>query len=414
MSIPCTIPTGSFLLSDFQGFCLTVDITGASPFSPIITEGCSRRLPALPQQTWSLATVNHGRVLVSGLSQESGQTVVVAEGSNGQAITAGGTSFGFNITCVPVDANSVTDVLHRTFLVDNLVGTEITLTSSQAEGQGDTAQAAGPVNPFFKLQIAGPSSQSSSSKFNNFHFHDDPQPAPNPPLPSPLATYVQNPPRTSPLFRYRKDLTLRGPAISTNIAVLRFCPLRAGFLDAPVVPFGVHRMALASKAAEKDVGMWFGPSAAGENPCGRLAALVISVATDGTLYQTEVFAASHSPFSASSSSSAASVSPQGHTSFSSSPRGPTPWPLRDAVAQAVPAGFVSEWVAYACYETQTIRCTGCLKGGGWELSFYTIRKLHHPELQTNPDVTCEFRPLNSNKAVGLWDVVCWEQEGEGR
>ncbi|KAJ7858832.1 hypothetical protein B0H14DRAFT_2577557 [Mycena olivaceomarginata] len=89
---------------------------------------------------WSLATVNHGRVLVSGLSQESGQTVVVAEGSNGQAITAGGTSFGFNITCVPVDANSVTDVLHRTFLVDNLVGTEITLTSSQAEGQGDTAQ----------------------------------------------------------------------------------------------------------------------------------------------------------------------------------------------------------------------------------------------------------------------------------
>ncbi|KAJ7894974.1 hypothetical protein B0H14DRAFT_3426585 [Mycena olivaceomarginata] len=196
---PSTIPTGSFLLSDFQGLCLTVDITGASPFSPIITEECSRRLPALPQQTWSLATVNHGRVLVSGLSQEAGETVVVAEGSNGKAITAGGTSFGFNITCVPVDANSVT-------LVDNLVGTEITLTSSQAEGQGDTAQAAGPVNPFFKLQIAGPSSQSSSSKFNNFHFHDDPQPAPNPPLPSPLATYVQNPPRTSPLFRYQSPL----------------------------------------------------------------------------------------------------------------------------------------------------------------------------------------------------------------
>lgn len=132
MSVPCTIPTGSFLLSDFQGLCLTVDITGASPFSPIITEECSLRLPALPQQTvwstwissgshmvdiviqWSLATVNHGRVLVSGLSQEAGETVVVAEGSNGQAITAGGTIFGFNITCVPVDANSVTYVLHRT------------------------------------------------------------------------------------------------------------------------------------------------------------------------------------------------------------------------------------------------------------------------------------------------------------
>ncbi|KAJ7321074.1 hypothetical protein DFH08DRAFT_970361 [Mycena albidolilacea] len=30
-------------------------------------------------------------------------------------------------------------------------------------------QTAGPVNPFVKLQITGPSSQSSSSKFNNFH-----------------------------------------------------------------------------------------------------------------------------------------------------------------------------------------------------------------------------------------------------
>jgi hypothetical protein len=50
-----------------------------------------------------------------------------------------------------------------------------------------------PVNPFFKLQIAGPSSQSSSAKFNNFHFHDDPQPAPNPPRLSLLAAYVQNP-----------------------------------------------------------------------------------------------------------------------------------------------------------------------------------------------------------------------------
>ncbi|KAJ7710636.1 peptidase C54, partial [Mycena rosella] len=32
-------------------------------------------------------------------------------------------------------------------------------------------------------------------------------------------------------------------------------------LDAPTAPFGVHRMALAGKAARKDVGMWFGPSA---------------------------------------------------------------------------------------------------------------------------------------------------------
>ncbi|KAJ7330308.1 peptidase family C54-domain-containing protein [Mycena albidolilacea] len=76
--------------------------------------------------------------------------------------------------------------------------------------------------------------------------------------------------------------------------------LLSWFLDAPAAPFGVHRMALAGKAAGKDVGMWFGPSAA----AGALRMLVdafpacglgVSVATDGTLYQTEVFAASHSP-----------------------------------------------------------------------------------------------------------------------
>ncbi|KAJ7673031.1 hypothetical protein DFH06DRAFT_1319246 [Mycena polygramma] len=38
--------------------------------------------------------------------------------------------------------------------------------------------------------------------------------------------------------------------------------LLSWFLDAPAAPFGVHRMALAGKAAGKDVGMWFGPSAA--------------------------------------------------------------------------------------------------------------------------------------------------------
>ncbi|KAJ7891666.1 peptidase family C54-domain-containing protein [Mycena olivaceomarginata] len=99
--------------------------------------------------------------------------------------------------------------------------------------------------------------------------------------------------------------------------------LLSWFLDAPAAPFGVHRMALAGKAAGKDVGMWFGPSAA----AGALRMLVdafpacglgVSVATDGTLYQTEVFAASHSPSSASaqsgSSLSATSVSSHGHGS----------------------------------------------------------------------------------------------------
>ncbi|KAJ7734245.1 hypothetical protein B0H16DRAFT_154352 [Mycena metata] len=38
--------------------------------------------------------------------------------------------------------------------------------------------------------------------------------------------------------------------------------LLSWFLDASAAPFGVHRMALAGNAAGKDVGMWFGPSAA--------------------------------------------------------------------------------------------------------------------------------------------------------
>jgi hypothetical protein len=38
--------------------------------------------------------------------------------------------------------------------------------------------------------------------------------------------------------------------------------LLSWFLDTPAAPFGVHRMALAVRAAGKDVGMWFGPNAA--------------------------------------------------------------------------------------------------------------------------------------------------------
>jgi hypothetical protein len=41
------------------------------------------------------------------------------------------------------------------------------------------------------------------------------------------------------------------------------------------------------------------------------AGLGVSVATDGTLYQTEVLVASHSPIAASSESSTASVSSHG-------------------------------------------------------------------------------------------------------
>ncbi|KAJ7433638.1 hypothetical protein B0H11DRAFT_757814 [Mycena galericulata] len=86
----------------------------------------------------------------------------------------------------------------------------------------------------------------------------------------------------------------------TRAARAAHARLLSWFLDAPAAPFGVHRMALAGKAQGKDVGMWFGPSAA----AGAVRTLVeafpacglgVSVATDGTLFQTEVFAASHSP-----------------------------------------------------------------------------------------------------------------------
>ncbi|KAJ7870394.1 hypothetical protein B0H13DRAFT_2061784, partial [Mycena leptocephala] len=46
---------------------------------------------------------------------------------------------------------------------------------------------------------------------------------------------------------------------STNALHTR---LLSWFLDALAAPFGMHHMALAGKAARKDVGMWFGPNAA--------------------------------------------------------------------------------------------------------------------------------------------------------
>ncbi|KAJ7625161.1 hypothetical protein B0H17DRAFT_576185 [Mycena rosella] len=76
--------------------------------------------------------------------------------------------------------------------------------------------------------------------------------------------------------------------------------LLSWFLDAPAAPFGVHRMALAGRGQGRR--RVVEPSAAAAAmrtlvdafpACG----LGVSVATDGTLYQTEVFAASHSPAS---------------------------------------------------------------------------------------------------------------------
>ncbi|KAF8869273.1 peptidase family C54-domain-containing protein [Infundibulicybe gibba] len=72
----------------------------------------------------------------------------------------------------------------------------------------------------------------------------------------------------------------------------------------PEAPFSVHRMALAGKELGTDVGQWFGPSIA----AGAIKTLVnsfpdaglgVSVAADGTLYQSDVYAVSNSNHSRS-------------------------------------------------------------------------------------------------------------------
>ncbi|KAF7310342.1 hypothetical protein MIND_00408300 [Mycena indigotica] len=76
--------------------------------------------------------------------------------------------------------------------------------------------------------------------------------------------------------------------------------LLSWFADSPMAPFSVHRMALAGKKAGKDVGMWFGPSAAGVAlrtlvdafpGCG----LGVAVGQDGTIYASDVLAAARAP-----------------------------------------------------------------------------------------------------------------------
>ncbi|KAG8925659.1 Cysteine protease atg4 [Tulasnella sp. 418] len=72
------------------------------------------------------------------------------------------------------------------------------------------------------------------------------------------------------------------------------------FLDSPSpqCPFGVHRMALAGKDLGKDVGSWFGPStAAGAIKTLAFAfpecQLAVSVAPDGVVFESDVYAASN-------------------------------------------------------------------------------------------------------------------------
>lgn len=66
----------------------------------------------------------------------------------------------------------------------------------------------------------------------------------------------------------------------------------------PLCPFSVHRMATVGKHLGKEIGEWFGPSTA----AGAIKALTnsfpacgiaVSAATDGIIFRSEVFAASH-------------------------------------------------------------------------------------------------------------------------
>lgn len=83
-------------------------------------------------------------------------------------------------------------------------------------------------------------------------------------------------------------------------AYAKYVQTLSWFLDdpSPLCPFSVHRMALIGKELGKEVGEWFGPSTA----AGALKTLAnsfpicgLSVATavDGTIYRSDVYAASN-------------------------------------------------------------------------------------------------------------------------
>lgn len=83
-------------------------------------------------------------------------------------------------------------------------------------------------------------------------------------------------------------------AYATHVRILSW------FLDdpSPLCPFSVHRMALIGKELGKEVGQWFGPSTA----AGALKTLAnsfpicglsVASAVDGTIYKSDVYAASN-------------------------------------------------------------------------------------------------------------------------
>ncbi|KAH7909440.1 cysteine protease required for autophagy [Hygrophoropsis aurantiaca] len=92
----------------------------------------------------------------------------------------------------------------------------------------------------------------------------------------------------------------RPPVPVRTVDYATYVQIITWFLDtpSPQAPFSVHRMALAGKELGKDVGQWFGPSTA----AGAIKTLVhafpdanlgVSVASDGVIFQSDVYAASH-------------------------------------------------------------------------------------------------------------------------
>ncbi|KDQ17504.1 hypothetical protein BOTBODRAFT_53103 [Botryobasidium botryosum FD-172 SS1] len=88
------------------------------------------------------------------------------------------------------------------------------------------------------------------------------------------------------------------PAMTSEYAM--YVRILTWFFDSPspLCPFGVHRMALAGKDLGKDVGSWFGPSTA----AGAIRTLVhayppaylsVAIASDGVLFESDVYTASH-------------------------------------------------------------------------------------------------------------------------
>ncbi|KIJ45041.1 hypothetical protein M422DRAFT_46858 [Sphaerobolus stellatus SS14] len=92
----------------------------------------------------------------------------------------------------------------------------------------------------------------------------------------------------------------RPPQPSYTEGYATYVKILTWFFDnpSPQCPFSIHRMALAGKELGKDVGQWFGPSTAA-GAIKRLvsqfpdAQLAVSVAMDGVIFDSDVYAASH-------------------------------------------------------------------------------------------------------------------------